>query len=77
MNKQQTQKKITQIKHVENHLLLYGKITTQEAITSYWITRLAEYIRILRNKDWDIDSEWKHNSERRWVEYQLKNYPNS
>ncbi len=72
MKKQQTQ-----IKQVENHLLIHGKITTWGAITKYSITRLAEYIRILRNKGWTISSTWKHNSERRWVLYQLKNYPNS
>ena len=70
-------KKLTQIKQIENHLLVHGKITSWGAITKYSITRLSEYIRILRNKGWTIDSVWKHNSERRWVLYQLKNYPNS
>ncbi len=71
-------KKLTQIEQIEDHLLIHGKITSWGAITKYSITRLSEYIRILRHvKHWTISSTWKHNSERRWVLYQLKNYPNS
>ena len=73
MKKQQTQ-----IKQIENHLLVHGKITSWKAITTYGITRCAEYIRKLRHeKDWDIDSVRKKNKTTWWVEYQLKNYPNS
>ena len=79
MKKQQTQ-----IKQVENHLLIHGKITSWKAITTYGITRLSVYIEILINKrNWDIDDQWKYRKDSRgkiikkWKEYQLKNYPNS
>ena len=57
MNKQQTQ-----LRQIENHLLVHGNITSWKAITSYSITRLSEYIRKLRHeKNWDIDSIRKQN----------------
>lgn len=88
MNKQQTQLRqieveLPQIKQVENHLLVHGKITSWKAITSYGITRLAVYINILINKDWKIDDQWKYKKNssgkviKKWKEYQLKKYPNS
>ena len=89
MSKHQTQLRqieveLPQIKQVENHLLVHGKITTWKAITGYGITRLSEYIRVLRHeKDWNIPDEWKYkrNSSgkiiKKWKEYQLKNYPNA
>lgn len=73
MNKHQTQ-----IQQIENHLLVHGSITSWKAITSYSITRLSEYIRVLRHeKGWNIESVRKQNKTTWWVEYQLKNYPNS
>ncbi len=76
MNKQQTQ--LSQIKQIENHLLMYGKITDIKATTTYGIRRVASYICTLKNKrGWDIDPVRKSNSITWWVEYQLKNYPNS
>ena len=73
MNKQQTQ-----LRQIENHLLVHGKITSWKAITSYGITRLSSYICTLKHKKgWDIDPIRKSNSQTCWVEYQLKNYPNS
>ena len=76
--------KIPQIEQIENHLLVHGKITSWQAITTYGITRLSVYIEILINKrNWDIDNPWKYKKDSRgkiikkWVEYQLKNYPNS
>ncbi len=74
---------LPQLKKVENHLLTHGKITTWKAWAAYGITRLAVYINTLRNRDWKIDSPWKYKKDSRgkiikkWVEYQLKNYPNS
>lgn len=72
-------KKLTQIKQIENHLLVHGSITTWKAIQTYGITRLAEYIRVLRNRDseWNIKSVWKSTATKRWTRYDLKNYPNS
>ncbi len=74
---------LPQQKQVENHLLTHGKITTWKAFGTYGITRLAVYINTLRNRDWKIDGQWKYRKDSRgkiikkWVEYQLKNYPNS
>ncbi len=69
--------KQTQITKIENHLLVHGKITSWKAIQLYRITRLSEYIRILRHeKDWDINSINMKNSKTHWTEYRLVNYPN-
>ena len=73
MKKQQTQ-----IKQIENHLLVHGSISSWKAITSYGITRLSSYICTLKNKrNWDIEPVTKRNKTTWWTEYQLKNYPNS
>ena len=81
---------LTQQKEVENHLLTHGTITSWGAIQNYRITRLSQYILILRNSGWDIDSIWKKTKTRwawmqrkeaktkirRWTEYKLISYPN-
>ena len=80
----------TQQKQIENHLLVHGSITSWGAWQTYRITRLSQYIHILRNSKWKIDSVWKETKtrwtwfqgkedktkKRRWTEYQLKSYPN-
>ncbi len=71
-------KKITKIQHIKNHLLMYGSITVRKSITTYGIDRVPAYIGILKHKrNWDIESVRKRNKTTWWVEYQLKNYPNS
>ncbi len=70
-------KKLSKIRQIENHLLLYGSITVKKSIKIYGIDRIPSYINTLRNRNWDIDSIRKTNPETWWVLYQLKNYPNS
>lgn len=57
---------------VLNHLQANGCITSWDAIQKYRITRLSEYIRSLRSRGYDIDSEWRQGGSKRWVEYILK-----
>ena len=70
-------KHTTQLRQIENHLLVHGSITSWKAITGYSVTRLSHYIYLLRGREWNIEGIWKHNKHSRWKEYQLKNYPNS
>ena len=55
-----------------DHLLEHGTITSWDAIQQYRITRLAEYIRSLRQDDGlDIDSIPEKNEQTHWVRYKL------
>lgn len=61
---------MSQLSQIKSHLKIYGRITTWEAIQEYRCTRLAEYIRILR-EEMDIQSNWKEHNGKRFVEYSL------
>ncbi len=66
------------MRQIENHLLLYGSITVKKSIAIYGIDRVPSYIcTLIHKRNWDIDSVRKTNKITWWVEYQLKNYPNS
>ena len=56
---------------VLNHLKQHGHIDTATAITEYWITRLSEMIRLLREDGHEIFSEWVSKGDKRWVQYRL------
>lgn len=65
---------MSQIDQIHTHLVNHGSISSWEAISEYRITRVAEYIRQLREMGLDIKSEWKSNIDgKRWVEYILEN----
>ena len=62
---------------VLDHLEEHGTITSWEAIQNYGITRLSEYIRLLRSDGCVITSNWTENINRygdkvRYVVYELK-----
>lgn len=61
----------SQVKQIESHLKIYGRITSWEAIQQYHCTRLAEYIRQLRESGQDIQSVWMESNGKRFVEYRL------
>lgn len=63
---------MSQLELVHSHLQNTGKISSWEAIQSYRITRLAEYIRQLREKGLAIKSEWRENNGKNFVEYILE-----
>ena len=56
---------------VLNHLKQHGHIDTATAITEYWITRLSEMIRLLREDGHEIFCEWVSKGDKRWVQYRL------
>ena len=62
----------TQLNQVKKHLRKYRSITSWEAIRRYRITRLSEYIRILRH-DYGacIVSERQSKGKKWWVKYKL------
>lgn len=62
---------LTQVKQISSHLKIYGRITSWEAIQQYRCTRLAEYIRQLREEGQDIESKWMEHNGKRFVEYVL------
>lgn len=49
---------MSQKEKVHNHLIKYGTIDTWTCFTRYRITRLSQYIMMLRNDGLDIKSEW-------------------
>ena len=65
---------MTQLQQVKNHLLEHGKITSWGAITNYHITRLSEYIRILREEGLDISMTRVNVKNKNWYGlYKLNN----
>lgn len=62
----------TQVNEVLHHLETNGSITSWQAITLYKITRLAEYVRQLREEGFEIESNWEHGNGKRWVRYELQ-----
>jgi hypothetical protein len=61
-----------QKQQVLNELLGSGFISSWDAIQKFRITRLSQYILLLRQEGYEIESEWQHNESRRWVKYVLK-----
>lgn len=66
--------KISQKKTIENHLKKRGYITTIECFSKYRITRLSQYIMLLRRENWLIESiPQKPKNGNPYVKYVLKN----
>lgn len=64
---------MTQINQIRGHLLTKGEITSWEAITKYHITRLSEYIRILRHEEqMDIKDVWERKNDKNYKRYTYK-----
>lgn len=66
---------------VRKHLKRYKSITTWKAIESYKETRLSAIIKNLRDKGWEIYSEWHYkknidDSKIKYVKYKLISIPN-
>ena len=61
----------TQLQMVRNHLHK-STITTIEAIIKYRITRLSEYIRLLREEGYNISLTWNMNNGKRYGVYKLE-----
>ena len=59
---------------VREHLLLYGHITSWEAIEMYGATRLASIICNLRKKGYDIRTIMKEDTDRYGNTCQYANY---
>lgn len=60
-----------------NHLKTYGKITDVKARDMIGTTRCSEYIRRLREKGYNIETQWRNSKNRygvkvRYGEYVLK-----
>lgn len=69
--------KKTQLNQVRSHLKRYGSITSWKAIQKYEITRLSEYIRILRHEEnINIFSDWRQdkNTKKNYVVYELREW---
>jgi hypothetical protein len=56
---------------IRMHLEDFGSISSWDAIQKYHITRLAEMIRRLRAKGYEIESHWLRNGQKRFVRYYL------
>ena len=59
----------TQLNQVLQHLNQHGSISSWTAIQEYRITRLAEYIRQLRQEGFRIESVWEESGKKRFVRY--------
>ena len=59
-----TRKTEKQLKQIRTHLLIYGSITSWQAIQKYKISRLSGYIHLLRKYEgFDIDTIYKRNAD--------------
>jgi hypothetical protein len=64
---------MTQLNQVRGQLLLHGEITSWEAITKFHITRLSEYIRILRHEElMNITDVWERKNDKNYKRYIYK-----
>ncbi len=61
----------TQLKTIKNHLLKGSLISTYEAFKRYGITRLSEYIRVLRTEGFKVESIWCGKGCERYKEYYI------
>jgi len=69
--------KKTQLEQVRHHLKRYGSITSWKAIQRYRITRLSEYIRVLRYfENMNIYSDWRtdRKTKKNYVVYELREW---
>jgi len=64
---------MSQKQTILNHLKTHGHIDTMTAIKEYWITRLSQYILLLRQDGHEIFSEHVTDGKKHWVEYRLIN----
>jgi hypothetical protein len=62
---------MTQKEKILWHLKTHGHIDTMTAIKEYWITRLSEMIRLLREDGYKITPVWEYNQDKKWVRYYL------
>jgi hypothetical protein len=62
----------TQKAQIKEHLLEHKTLTTWEAFTEYHITRISEYIRLLREEGLKISTEWTESNGKRFGIYTLK-----
>ena len=56
---------------VLNHLERHKTLTSWEAISLYRCTRLSAYIHRLRERGYNIKSEWKTRNGKRFTVYEL------
>lgn len=56
----------TQLQQVKSYLIVHKKITSWKAIELYKITRLSQYISILRKDGMDINMERVRPMEGNW-----------
>lgn len=61
----------TQLQMIKKHLEVEKQITTWTAIQLYGITRLSQYIMMLRDRDWEIETIWKVSNGKRFGVYKL------
>lgn len=66
---------MNQLEQIRFHLTKYGSISSWDAIQTYRITRLSQFILLLRQEGYQIESEWQHNETKRWVKYVLISVP--
>ena len=66
---------MNQLFEIRHYLLKHGSISSWTAIQEFRVTRLSQYILLLRNEGYEIESVWEHNETRRWVNYKLVAVP--
>lgn len=62
----------TQLEKIESHLLKHKSITSWESIRKYNVTRLSQYILMLRNKGFNISTVWETKNKKRYGVYILE-----
>ncbi len=56
----------TQLQQVKRHLLTYGNINSWTAITEYRITRLSQYILLLRKSGFNVNMKRIQTDDGKW-----------
>ena len=68
--------KRTKREQVEKYLIDNGSISSLEAITEFWATRLSGIIYTLKQNGWQFDTTLeKHPSGSHYARYHLRNLP--
>ena len=65
----------TQLQQIKSYLTVHKKITSWKAIELYKITRLSQYISILRSEGWDITTERIRPKQGNWYGLYTLNLP--
>lgn len=63
---------ISQLEQIKKHLIKHKSISSWQAITEYQVTRLSQYILLLRKDGYPIVSKIEKGNGKWWTKYILE-----